>query len=184
MPAEMKAMIADTLIKILKKKTLDKITVKELVEMCHISRQAFYYHFQDILQVVEWYLEKTLSKAVEKSLSANNSRETVEILIQQVFQDKDLIQNLIESQYKADIHQLLVDMTSRFLQCILLRKSSRMNLSPVEVNNLIHFYSYGLVGVMLQDLKKKNPDKDALVKKICRILSGNFKISFIETEFD
>lgn len=54
MSAEMKRMIAETLHELLRKKPLDKITVKELADCCHISRQTFYYHFQDIMQVVEW----------------------------------------------------------------------------------------------------------------------------------
>lgn len=43
MPGDMKAKIADTLNEILKHKELDKITVKELVDACNISRQSFYY---------------------------------------------------------------------------------------------------------------------------------------------
>lgn len=35
------------------KKGIDKITIKDLVEKCGISRQAFYYHFRDILDVIE-----------------------------------------------------------------------------------------------------------------------------------
>ena len=49
MPVDMKAKIAETLYELLKHKPLDKITVKELVDTCNISRQSFYYHFQDIM---------------------------------------------------------------------------------------------------------------------------------------
>ena len=42
-----KRLLADTLIELLAKRPLDKITVKELVATCHVNRQTFYYHFQD-----------------------------------------------------------------------------------------------------------------------------------------
>lgn len=38
MPGDMKARIADTLNELLEHKELDKITVKELVDACNISR--------------------------------------------------------------------------------------------------------------------------------------------------
>ena len=54
MPVDMKALIAETLQKMAQKGNIDKITVKSLIEECHISRQTFYYHFQDIMDVMEW----------------------------------------------------------------------------------------------------------------------------------
>ena len=53
MPVNMKAMIAETFLTLAGQKNVDKITVKDLVEACGISRQTFYYHFQDIIDVVE-----------------------------------------------------------------------------------------------------------------------------------
>ena len=53
MPMDMKAKIGETLSQLLCRKPLDKITVKELVDTCGISRQTFYYHFQDIYEVIE-----------------------------------------------------------------------------------------------------------------------------------
>ena len=44
-------------------KPLDKITINELAEDCGISRMAFYYHFKDIYDLVEWScLEGTAGK--------------------------------------------------------------------------------------------------------------------------
>ena len=62
MPVDMKAKIAQTLYELLKHKSLDKITVKELVDTCNISRQSFYYHFQDIMDVVEWCQNQSLKR--------------------------------------------------------------------------------------------------------------------------
>ena len=51
MPADMKEMIAETYARMIRQGDIDKITVKALIEECHISRQTFYYHFQDIMDV-------------------------------------------------------------------------------------------------------------------------------------
>ena len=43
------------------KKPLDKITIRDITDDCGISRMAFYYHFKDIYDLVEW-------SCVEKNL--------------------------------------------------------------------------------------------------------------------
>ena len=83
MPVDMKSMIADTLNQLLCQKSLDKITVKELVEACHISRQTFYYHFQDIMEVIEWYQHKMLEQSIAASLAAPNGRDAIKGMVQE-----------------------------------------------------------------------------------------------------
>ncbi len=34
--------------------TLNKITVKEIVNRCGVNRQTFYYHFRDIYDLLDW----------------------------------------------------------------------------------------------------------------------------------
>ena len=81
MAVDMKQLIAETLAGLLERKSVDKITVKELVETCGISRQAFYYHFQDIMDVIEWTAAQALQKAVDLSLAASTPQEALETLI-------------------------------------------------------------------------------------------------------
>ena len=39
---------------LLRTKPIDKLTINDLTEHCGISRMAFYYHFKDIYDLVEW----------------------------------------------------------------------------------------------------------------------------------
>ena len=72
MPVNVKPMIADAFIKLSKEKSVDKITVKDLVEECNISRQTFYYHFQDILEVIEWSVEQGFQALLERSMETDD----------------------------------------------------------------------------------------------------------------
>ena len=62
MAVDMKERIAASFAALAQKKPVDKITVKELVELCGISRQTFYYHFQDLLEVMQCRLRESSSK--------------------------------------------------------------------------------------------------------------------------
>ena len=44
--------LAESLKKLLAKKTLEKITVKDITDDCGVNRQTFYYHFHDVYDLV------------------------------------------------------------------------------------------------------------------------------------
>lgn len=60
-----KKAIALALKEVMKTKPLSKITVNEIAEECSINRQTFYYHFQDIQDLVEWICLTEADDAIE-----------------------------------------------------------------------------------------------------------------------
>ena len=50
-----KHLLAKSLKALMGEKTLDKITVKEIVARCGVNRQTFYYHFRDIWDLLDWF---------------------------------------------------------------------------------------------------------------------------------
>ena len=46
-----KQALSEALKAMMKKKPLNKITVRELVEDCGVNRKTFYYHFEDIFPI-------------------------------------------------------------------------------------------------------------------------------------
>ncbi len=65
MREDMKAVIADTFSQMLDKEDIDKITVTKLIAECHISRQTFYYHFKDIMDVLEWTFRRATQELAQ-----------------------------------------------------------------------------------------------------------------------
>ena len=59
-----KLALANALKKQLQKRFLDDITVKALVEDCEVNRQTFYYHFQDIYDLLRWFLAHETEEAL------------------------------------------------------------------------------------------------------------------------
>lgn len=53
-----KKALAESLKKAMKKKPFSKITVSELIADCNINRKTFYYHFEDIYDLLKWMFEE------------------------------------------------------------------------------------------------------------------------------
>ncbi len=61
-----KKAITDTFLELLNEKRLDRITVKDIVARCGVSRKTFYYYFDDIYDLLEKCLEDMKQEAVSK----------------------------------------------------------------------------------------------------------------------
>ena len=64
MPLSTKRVLAQSLKRLLSARTLDKITVKDIVEDCGVNRQTFYYHFRDIYDLLEWSFRDTAENLI------------------------------------------------------------------------------------------------------------------------
>ena len=180
MPGDMKSKIADQLNEILKHKKLDKITVKELVDACNISRQSFYYHFRDIMDVVEWYQDQALKQSIERSLKVPTYKEAIRGVVHEAFNHRELISQLMDSQQRKEMEALFVRAVHTYLQELLRGKGSSILCSPEDVETVLSFCSCGFVGMLLTNLKQKNLNVDVLADQMCRLLTGEIKFRFAD----
>ena len=165
MPVNMKQMIAETLAGLLKHKSIDKITVRELVDACGICRQAFYYHFQDLMDVVEWLTAQALQRAVDEGLAAPTPQEALTSMILSMRENKSLIHHLLASQRRQEIERLLVRSTRLYLEKLFRAKAENLMIRPDDLETAIRFHSYGLVGLLIENLD---------TAKDVSVLSGQF----------
>ena len=59
--------IQEALHTLLLEKPMDRITVRDIVEECGLTRNTFYYHYDDIFDLFEDFLKTQLSKALHTS---------------------------------------------------------------------------------------------------------------------
>ena len=58
--------IMETFISLLEERPLSKITVKDIVDTCGITRNTFYYHFHDIPELVEVIVKEEAQAIIQK----------------------------------------------------------------------------------------------------------------------
>ena len=62
---DMKEIIAEAARKLILEKKVKKLTVKDIVEECQITRQAFYYHFEGIPDMIQWSIKQGTRRLLE-----------------------------------------------------------------------------------------------------------------------
>lgn len=55
---ETKRILSNALKELMTKKNLEKISIREITELAGVNRQTFYYHFEDIYDLLKWTLQQ------------------------------------------------------------------------------------------------------------------------------
>lgn len=172
MPVNAKPMIADAFLKLSREKNIDKITVKDIVDECGISRQSFYYHFQDILEVIEWSAEQGFQRLLERSMSTDDAEEVFRDFIAASEEASVLLRKLMSSQKREQVERLMVRSVRSYLQEMVRRKGPLTELPYEDAETALSFCTYGIVGLLLEYCEKKDVDRDQLARQMYRLLTG------------
>lgn len=108
--------IAESFNSLVRQRGIDKVTVKAVIEDCGISRQTFYYHFQDIMDVVEWCARQAVAHMVERSLAAASPQEALAELIRSTAENYTLLRKLMNSQRHEQIQHILGEAARSYLE--------------------------------------------------------------------
>ena len=159
---------------LLLQKPLDKITISDLTEDCGISRMAFYYHFRDIYDLVEWVCLEDAARALQGKKTYETWQEGLLQIFEAVLENKPFILNVYHSVSREQIETYLFQLTYDLLRGVVEEKAAGVNISEEEKRFIADFYKYGFVGVMLDWIKKgmKDDYKD-MAEKMSRTLQGN-----------
>ena len=89
-----KIALEDSLKRLLLRKPLDKITITDITTDCGISRMAFYYHFKDIYDLVEWCCVEDGTKALQDKKTYDSWTEGLTQVFEAVLENKPFIMNV------------------------------------------------------------------------------------------
>lgn len=163
---------------LLLKKPVDKITITDLTNDCGITRMAFYYHFKDIYDLVEWSCYEDASKALQGKKTYETWQEGLMQIFEAVMENKPFIMNVYHALSREQIENYLFRLTRDLIMNVIKECSKGMNITVSDQSFIADFYKYSFVGVMLDWIKKGMKENyHEIVNDICITMSGNIKNS-------
>ena len=169
-----KRALAASLKKLLEKKPLDKITVVDIAEDCGVNRQTFYYHFQDIYDLVEWIFLSEATKALDGKTTYDTWQEGFLRIFEYICQNKALVQNTYHSVSREHLERYLYRETYRLLYGVVAEKSENLTVREADKTFIAHFYKYAFVGEVLEWIRTgmKQPP-DSILTELSILMHGN-----------
>lgn len=170
MAADMKKLIAEHFFALVRQRGIDRVTVTALIEDCGISRQTFYYHFQDLMDVVEWTLDRKVEQMVERCLKAGSVKAALAELIRSTAENRVLYRKLIDSQRREQVERLLFRAMHVYLEEVLSRSPAHLRAEYRDAGLALDFLSFGLAGLLFEHCGDPNLDPEELAEQLLRIL--------------
>lgn len=149
MSAITKAALSGVLKRLLQTKTLDNITVGELTQTAGVSRKTFYYHFQDIYDLLEWTINED-SRVLLSELDLDNWDEELARIIEHLDANRALILNAYHSLSRAVVERELTTIFLPLVDHLLTREPGYDRLLPEDLEFLRNLYTLGAVGIILR----------------------------------
>lgn len=160
--------------KLLLEKPIDKVTISDLANDCGISRMAFYYHFKDIYDLVEWVCLEDAKRALQGKKTYDTWQEGLQQIFEAVIENKPFIMNVYRTLSREQIENYLFKLTHALLIGVVEEKSAGARVTEEEKAFIADFYKYGFVGIMLDWIKDgMKEDYGDITEKLSITLRGN-----------
>lgn len=169
-----KAALGESLKKLVLTKRLEKITINDLTADCGISRMAFYYHFKDIYDLVEWVCVEDGKKALQGKKTYETWQEGMSQVFEAVLENKAFILNVYRSIGRERVEGYLYKFTYDMLKEVVEDRCRGVELSTEHKEFIADFYKYGFVGIMLDWIGHgMKEDYEEIVENMGVMLHGN-----------
>lgn len=150
MTNDMKEKIAKAARKLLVEKSNKKLTVTDIVEECQITRQAFYYHFEDIPELFRWALEKDTQRMLQEAHAQKDPEQGLLYFFKVAVQAGPYIKKGMQSKYKDEIERLLIQNAYVFFEQIVEAENLYQNCTHSELKFILRYHSHAVIS-LIQD---------------------------------
>ena len=175
MPIDMKAAICRSASELLTKKRTKKLTVKDIVEECGITRQTFYYHFQDIPDRICYMMEQGSKELLENCLAQPTLEDKIRYLLSVALNAHPLIQRTFSTSYQSELEPLLLEQFYSFFDQLTNESASSSlvsdSLTSSQRKLLLRYHSLAFLGLVRTWSKDDSAHMDEIVRDLAQFFT-------------
>ena len=172
MPADMKETIAEAARKLLTEDKVKKLTVKDIVEECHITRQTFYYHFEDIPHMLEWIMERESEKLRENFPDTSMNEDNFRYFFRLALNALPHVKKAMESNYAQELEILIDRQIQLMFRQMVEEHKLYQGLSEEELEIVRRYHSRAILGILREWSVKDEKNADTIIHTMYRMLQG------------
>lgn len=135
--------LADSMKECMKTEPVEKITVKNIVEGCGVTRQTFYRNFLDKYDLINWYFDKLVLQSFEQIGVGHTVGESLARKFEFLVNEKVFFTGAFRCDAQNSLKEHDFELILRFYTDLIARKTSQ-SLSP-EIQFLLEMYCQGSV---------------------------------------
>lgn len=155
-----KEVIAQAFEGLLEKRSIDKITVKDIVTECGVNRQTFYYHFRDIYDLMEWALAKSIEKYAGLHLAGEMDwREQIKLLFHFFYLHRIVILHGYDATNRMQYERAVVKWVTQMVRGRMDTYPQAAQVPEEKKRFISIVYARGCAGFLLEWVEEGMPDE-------------------------
>ena len=166
--------IKKSFMKLLNRKPVSKITVKEIVEDCGINRNSFYYHYEDIPALIEEILNEQADALLPVNGSNTNIYDCILRAMDFALQNKVAMLHIFQSSNKDMVERYLSRVASHTVTEYFDVYFADENIAEDDKQVIIMYYKSLLVGFVIEWLGcRMKYDLSIQIRRLCELFEGS-----------
>ena len=178
-----KNLIKQEFIKLLNKKSLHNITVTEIAKQCKIERKTFYYHYENLPQLVKEIFDEELEDVIKEFNETLSWEESFISAEKFILENKKVVKHMYESDYKVELEKYIFSISGEIMRKYVRRVAKDTKAQEIDIKLIAYFYqcalSSSLVEWVATDMKT---DPKLVTRRLGKLMDGNILESLKRSE--
>lgn len=178
-----KNLIKQEFIKLLNKKSLHNITVTEIAKQCKIERKTFYYHYENLPQLVKEIFDEELEDVIKEFNETLSWEESFISVAKFILENKKAVKHMYESDYKVELEKYIFSISGEIMRKYVRRVAKDTKAQEIDIKLIAYFYqcalSSSLVEWVATDMKT---DPKLVTRRLGELMDGNILESLKRSE--
>ncbi|MDU2502608.1 MAG: TetR/AcrR family transcriptional regulator C-terminal domain-containing protein [Peptoniphilus harei] len=178
-----KNLIKQEFIKLLNKKSLHNITVTEIAKQCKIERKTFYYHYENLPQLVKEIFDEELEDVIKEFNETLSWEESFISAEKFILDNKKVVKHMYESDYKTELEKYIFSISGEIMRKYVRRVAKDTKAQEIDIKLIAYFYqcalSSSLVEWVATDMKT---DPKLVTRRLGKLMDGNILESLKRSE--
>ncbi|TCZ80839.1 TetR family transcriptional regulator [Paenibacillus albiflavus] len=168
--------LAASLKAMMERSSLDKITVKDLVADCGVNRQTFYYHFQDIYDLLGWIYKREALDSISNYRTYNTWQQGFLKIFQYVLDNKKFCMSTYRSMGREHLELFLHQAVFDLLMSVIEEVNANMQVRVEDKDFIANFYTYAFIGIMLEWIRNDmSEDPRVMIDRLSVLIEGDME---------
>ena len=144
---------------LMSKKPLSKISIRELTEHCGLNRKTFYYHFEDIYDLLRWTMEHDAMAEFEDVMQCGDAEELLAFFIQYADRNRKLLRSTLDAMNGALLKQAMYNGFHRVVRLRIEQMEREQNVAVSEGYRefVLDFYADALGSCLMRYVQQRQP---------------------------
>ena len=171
-----KEALAQALRQMMTVKPIDKVTVKDIVEICGVNRQTFYYHFDDVDDLLEWVFEQDSDRVFPHEVVRDRWLQDMLTYFDYLESNSSFTLNVYNSNSRLYMLRYLKEKMEVCIRSFAEIVSEGMNIDRQDFEFVVEFYANCAIGFISQwlDLGMQLP-KELTRERILRVMDQSIE---------